>query len=342
MLLEEDGTSFPDLPEGVRFSSFESDGSEEVGDIDADVAALAAQLEAFEKSDTRGQAAEPEFSRPSDKEADAALNAPSVMPKGAARAAEKAAAPATEAKAKAPAASLDFSNLSLSPVDELEQAPPIEVKFAKANEPAAAPEEKSTFGELSLEGEEAPAAPPAKAAAPKAAAAAGSGAVLVLAGLGGPDAVRQLLSSLPDTLAVPVLLYQHLEVGKHERLVDQLAKISKLPVSLAKEGDSAQSGRVSLLPAGMSASGDGLRFAPGNLSQLIGALPPAGSMVIVLSGADATLVPMIMAVKDAGGTVLAQDPEVCFDAAAADAMRKEGAQVFPALGLARQVAARWP
>jgi len=345
---DEGEPSFPDLPEGVRFSTFASEGGpEEIGDIDADVAALAAQLEAFEKSDTRGQAAEPEFARQVDKEADAALNAPAVMPKNPARAAEKAAkqAEASAAKAKESAASLNFSNLSLSPVDELEKAPPIEVKFAKPSEPTPAPAQKSSFGELSLEGEDAPvAAPPTptKAAAPKVAAAPGSGAVLVLAGLGGPDAVRQLLSSLPESLAVPVLLYQHLEVGKHERLVDQLAKISKLPVTLAKEGDSAQAGRVSLLPAGMSASGEALRFAPGNLSQLIGALPPSGSMVIVLSGADAALVPMIMAVKDGGGTVLAQDPDVCFDAAAADAMRKEGAQVFPALGLARQVAARWP
>jgi chemotaxis response regulator CheB len=332
--------SFPDLPEGVRFSTFESDaaGGEELGDIDADVAALAAQLEAFEKSDTRGQAAEPEFSRPTDTEADAALNAPAVMPK-AARPADKA-KPAAEAPA-AKAKPIDFGNLSLSPVDELEKAPPIEVKFAPPSEPVA---KKSSFGELSLEGEVTPAAAPAKPAAAKAASAkpAGPGAVVVLAGLGGPDAVRQLLSSLPDTLAVPVLLYQHLEVGKHERLVEQLSKISKLPVSLAKEGDLPQAGHVSLLPAGMTAQGEGLRFSPGNLSQLIGALPPAGSMVIVLSGADATLVPMILAVKDGGGTVLAQDPDVCFDAAAAEAMRKEGAQVFPALGLARQVAARWP
>jgi chemotaxis response regulator CheB len=61
----------------------------------------------------------------------------------------------------------------------------------------------------------------------------------------------------------------------------------------------------------------------------------------VLSGADAQLVPMIMAVKDGGGTVLAQDPEVCFDAAAAEAMRREGAGIFPALGLAQQIAGRW-
>jgi chemotaxis response regulator CheB len=329
---------FPDLPEGVRFSTFESDGSaEDTGDLDADVAALAAQLEAFEKSDTRGQAAEPDFSRQMDKEADAALNAPAVMPKGAARPADMA-KPAAEAQAaKAKSAPIDFGNLSLSPVDELESAPPIEVKFAPPSEPVA---KKSSFGELSLEGDEPPAPMPAKPVPAKSPA--GPGAVLVLAGLGGPDAVRQLLSSLPESLAVPVLLYQHLEVGKHERLVEQLAKISKLPVALAKEGDLPQAGRVSLLPAGMTAQGKDLRFSPGNLSQLLGALPAADSMVIVLSGADAALAPMILAVKDAGGSVLAQDPDICFDAAAAEAMRKAGAQVFPALGLARQVAARWP
>jgi chemosensory pili system protein ChpB (putative protein-glutamate methylesterase) len=90
------------------------------------------------------------------------------------------------------------------------------------------------------------------------------------------------------------------------------------------------------------ANGAGLRFTPGTLAQLITALPPAESMVVVLSGADVQLVPMILAVKEEGGMVLAQDPEVCFDAAAATAMRQEGAQVYPALGLARQVAARWP
>jgi len=227
---------------------------------------------------------------------------------------------------------------------ELTKAPPIEAKFGKAAEAPPAPAKTSSFGDLSLEGD-APA--PAAGAKPAAAAAASGvqslGAVLILAGLGGPDAVRQLLSTLPDRLSVPVLLYQHLEVGKHERLVEQLAKISKLPVMLAKEGDAPATGKVSLLPSGVTAvaNGGSLKFAPGNLSQLLSALPPADSMVIVLSGADVQLVPMILAVKDGGGIVLAQDPEVCFDAAAAEAMRKEGAAVYPALGLAKQVAERW-
>ena len=155
--------------------------------------------------------------------------------------------------------------------------------------------------------------------------------------------MRQLLSSLPENLPVPVLLYQHLEVGKHARLVEQLAKISRLPVVLASDGAAPEPGKVTLLPAGLSAmaSGNSLSFTPGSLSQLITALPPPESMIIVLSGADEQLVPMILSVQDAGGLVLAQDPEVCFDASAAEAMDAQGAAVYPALGLARQIAARW-
>ena len=350
----QDIPDMPDLPsgEGIRFSSLDGDGSEEhSGDLDADVAALAAQLEAFEKSDSRGTAIEPEFARATKSKEEDAIDkaAPAVMAKGAAKPAEAPAAK-TPAAATSPSGkgTFDFSNLSLEPADgeaALAKAPPIEAKFGKAEPaPPPAPAKTSSFGNLSLEGEDAPAAVATPARAPAAAAATGAGAVLILAGLGGPDAVRQLLSTLPEKLAVPVLLYQHLEVGKHERLVEQLAKISKLPVVLAREGDAPVSSRVALLPAGMTAvnNGGSLKFAPGNLSQLVSALPPADSMVIVLSGAETGLVPMILAVKDGGGIVLAQDPEVCFDAAAPEAMRKEGAAVYPALGLARQVAARWP
>ena len=168
--------------------------------------------------------------------------------------------------------------------------------------------------------------------------------MVILAGLGGPDAVRQLLSSLPESLSVPVLLYQHLEVGKHERLVDQLAKISRLPVLLACDGQRPEPGKINLLPAGFTARGEGesLVFASGALSQLLSSLVAAESIVIVLSGADVELVPAILAVREAGGMVLAQDHEVCFDSAAADAMQRQGAAVYPALGLARQVASRWP
>ena len=269
-----------DFDESVSFSSF-TPAEPVAGDLDADVAELAAQLEAFDKRDHV---------------AAVAVAAPLALEEEMIEAVAVVAPPATS--------SFDFGNLALAPMEN-----------------------------------DAPAA-----AATSSAASAGMGAVVILAGLGGPDAVRQLLSSLPESLSVPVLLYQHLEVGKHERLVEQLAKISKLPVVLAREGGAPEGGKVTLLPAGLSvhASEGSLSFATGTLASLLWAVSASESMVIVLSGADVQLVPAILAVRDGGGVVLAQDPEVCFDSAAADAVQRQGAPVYPALGLARQIAARWP
>ena len=336
-----------DFSGSVRFSSFGEEQAETLGDLDADVAQLAAQLEAFEKNDQRAAPAEPDFAKAVKNEKREPAREPAAEPlassAGSAKAApeEVVAAPTPKRAAAAPTpagaeANFDFSNLSLTPLEgELAMAPPIVAEFPSVTEPLA-----GKAGGLSLES----ATATGTATATAATGSNGLGAVLILAGLGGPDAVRQLLSSLPEKLAVPVLLYQHLEVGKHERLVEQLAKISRLPVVLAVDDTTPDSGKVTLLPAGMTATvaGNALRFGSGNLSQLISALPPQESMIIVLSGADAQLVPLILSVKEEGGLVLAQDPDVCFDAAAAEAMRREGASVYPALGLARQIASRWP
>jgi len=311
-----------DLSDSIDFSSG-GDDVVEGGELDLDVAELTAQLEAYETSGKRMPSLD------SLAGLDGSFNIESI---DSIDVKDTAASAAAQAKPD-----FDFSNMALAPMD------------AAATATAAVPGYvvRADALDLSLDPLPGEVAVPAAAATPASAATAagptGAGAVVILAGLGGPDAVRQLLSSLPETLHVPVLLYQHLEVGKHERLVDQLAKISRLPVQLARDGLSPERGRVSLLPAGMTATaqGNALVFHAGALSQLIAALPPADSMIIVLSGADPQLVPMILEMGEAGGTVLAQDPDVCFDAGAAEAMQRQGAAVFPALGLARQIAARW-
>lgn len=321
-----------DLGENVRFSSFDKAGGDsELGDLDADVAQLAAQLEAFEKNDQRSVAVDPGFTIAVEAEP-----ARSESPAVGARDANAGPARPVEARgggssSRSAAPTFDFSDLSLAPAEGA--PPPISTAPIVPKFNTSAPTVELSLA--AVNGEASAASAPARQA---------KGAVLVLAGLGGPDAVRQLLSSLPEKLAVPVLLYQHLEVGKHERLVEQMAKISRLPVVLAREGGVPEAGKVTMLPAGMTATASdaALTFASGPMSGLISALPPADSMIIVLSGTDPLLVPMILAAKDAGGTVLAQDPEVCFDAVAAEAIRREGAEVYPALGLARQIAARWP
>jgi chemosensory pili system protein ChpB (putative protein-glutamate methylesterase) len=93
----------------------------------------------------------------------------------------------------------------------------------------------------------------------------------------------------------------------------------------------------------MSAEVDGkaMRFAEGKLVQILTSLRAANSAVLMLSGADAELVPAALALGKAGGLVLAQDPDNCFDPAAAAALKRQGIATYPALGLARQVAERW-
>lgn len=345
-----------DSDKPVKFSSFDSADEGPSGALDDDVAALAAQLDALEKSGTREEPRDPDFSRVVEDDGEPAAES---KPEPA-RAAPAAARPAE----KGP--SLDFSKLSLT---DMEAPIPKEPAPVKSN-PTPVARSGGTLGGLNLSLEPmdeggAPARPstppPVKAppvshdtvaftleavedAAPVATSAGTYGALLILAGMGGPDAVRQLLGQLPASMPVPVLLYQHLEVGKHDRLVGQLAKVSKLPVYLAIEGKTARPGELAVLPNGVGifAGGGEIRFAPvASQSALVAALPPADSVVIVLSGSDPSVVSTAMAVQAAGGLALAQEPAGCFDSAAAEAMRQAGAAVSTPTDLAQQAAARW-
>ncbi|KFN43260.1 chemotaxis protein CheB [Arenimonas metalli] len=291
----------------VSFSTFSDDDATHAEGVDDDVAALAAQLEAFEAQDQRPVAQEPDFATDFGHLEDESPAEP----------------PAAQAPARAPATGGSmFGSLELVPMDGA-AAPP-----SPAPPPAEAPvvsfKPSATGASLSLV-DEGPGIADAGLAQDRVASA---GVLLVLAGLGGPDAVRQLLSALPPTLPVPVLLYQHLDTGKHDRLVGQLAKASRLPLDLAVEGQPAHPGRVAVLQPGTGVSHHGNRFeftATGGLADVVAALPAADSVVLVFSGADPSVVPAVLALKDAGAVVLAQDPGTCFDAVAAEQVIAAGA-----------------
>ncbi|MBY4598864.1 hypothetical protein K3217_25455 [bacterium BD-1] len=304
--------------EPVSFSSFSEDEVATAAHLDDDVAALAAQLEAFEANDQRETAREPDFTLAFD-----AKDAPAATP---------AASPASAGPAAAPrpaGGGFGFGSLELVPMDgDAPEPEPVTVAFVP---PSSAALDRGN--NLKLADED---AKPSQSIT--------SGALLVLAGLGGPDAVRQLLAGLPPTLPVPVLLYQHLDTGKHDRLVDQLAKASQLPLDLAVAGKLAFPGRVAVLVPGLGASHDGgnLQFtAGGSLADVVASLPPAESGVLVLSGADPALVPAVLQLMADGGLVLAQDPAACFDPTAADAVQRAGATAASPADLAARVSQRW-
>ena len=173
--------------------------------------------------------------------------------------------------------------------------------------------------------------------------AANDGAVVVLAGIGGPDAVRQLLAALPAGFQRPVLIQQRLEGARHDKLVRQMQRATEMPVRLAEAGESLQRGHVYVLPVelGVVQQPDGQRFEA-NGGDVIGNLPAADSAVILLSGADPGIVDAAMSHAFHGAMVAGQSPDGCFDALASEALVARGAQAGAPAELAKMLAARWP
>ena len=171
------------------------------------------------------------------------------------------------------------------------------------------------------------------------------GAVLVEAGLGGPDAVRQLLGGLGEDFARPVLVRLQLDGGRYERLVQQMQRASVLPVALAEADAEAEGGKVYFLPPEitLAEARSKLLFAAG--TDGVGgyeALPAGDSALVFLSGASAERVEAAMAMAGAGALVLAQAPDSCYDAAAVNALIARGAVAAQPGDLAQALADRWP
>jgi chemosensory pili system protein ChpB (putative protein-glutamate methylesterase) len=169
------------------------------------------------------------------------------------------------------------------------------------------------------------------------------GAVVVLAGIGGPDAVRQLLAGLPQAFPRPVLIQQRLDGARHDKLVRQMQRATAMPVQLAETGQPLQRGHVYVLPTelGVVAGDDGLHFG-GDGSALFAQIPADDSAVILLSGSDPAMVDAAMTHAAHGALVAGQSPDGCYDPAAAQALVARGAEAGAPAELARKLAARWP
>ena len=170
------------------------------------------------------------------------------------------------------------------------------------------------------------------------------GAVLVEAGLGGPDPVRQLLGGLREGFPRPVLVRLQLDGGRYERLVQQMQRATSLPVELAVEGGPAEAGKVYFLQPGTTLVAERavLRFAAGGgADDGYAALPAGDSAFVFLSGADADRVDAAMACAGNGALVIAQAPESCYDGTAAVALVARGAVTAEPGDLARALLDFW-
>lgn len=170
------------------------------------------------------------------------------------------------------------------------------------------------------------------------------GAVLVEAGIGGPDPVRQLLGGLQSGFPRPVLIRLQLDGGRYERLVQQMQRASTLPVELAAEGAGVEAGTVYFLQPGTTLVADraDLRFATDvGTDGGYGALPAGDSAFVFLSGADPSRVDAAMARAGEGALVIAQSPDTCYDGSAAVALVARGAVIAEPGDLAQALLDFW-
>ena len=169
------------------------------------------------------------------------------------------------------------------------------------------------------------------------------GAVVIEAGLGGPDAVRQLLAAIPEGFARPILIRLALDGGRYDRLVKQMTRVTPAPVSVAEDGQAAQPGHVYFVPPGMGLRQRGGWQFDASTGFDLAALPAHDSAVLLLSGADASLAATVTGPDWSAGLVLGQTPdENCYDPAAAQAAIAAGADHGTPGALAARLLARWP
>ena len=169
------------------------------------------------------------------------------------------------------------------------------------------------------------------------------GAVLVLAGIGGPDALRRLLAALPAGLAAPVLVYMRLDGGRYGNLVKQMARVSALPVLLAESDQPVLAGNAYILPddVGVAVRNRGLYFTADAQGIQVAALPPAHSAVVLLSGSDVSVLDDVLSLAVAGAWVAGQTGEGCYDPVAANAVVAAGMAAGDPPQLAAAIAERW-
>ena len=170
------------------------------------------------------------------------------------------------------------------------------------------------------------------------------GLVLIEAGLGGPDAVRQLLASLPAGFPKAILIRLPLDGGRYDRLVKQMMRATAAPVSVAEAGQQVVAGSIHFVPPGLGlrAAGAGWVFDAGQTLDAAALLPAGDSAIVFLSGADSALVPLV-AGGSWNGLVLGQTPDDgCYDPAAARAAIEAGAAHGSPAELAGRLCDRWP
>ncbi|MFT3837292.1 MAG: chemotaxis-specific protein-glutamate methyltransferase CheB [Myxococcaceae bacterium] len=151
------------------------------------------------------------------------------------------------------------------------------------------------------------------------------GLVAIASSTGGPQVVQKMLSELPANFPAPIAVVQHINAAFAESLAGWLAASSRLKVKLAADGDALLPGTVLLAPPNQHltiVSRGKVSVKPGEPRD--GHVPSATLLLesaaktygrravgVILTGMGADGADGMLAIKNAGGTTLAQNQESC-------------------------------
>ncbi|MFC2069917.1 chemotaxis response regulator protein-glutamate methylesterase [Chloroflexota bacterium] len=153
--------------------------------------------------------------------------------------------------------------------------------------------------------------------------------IVVIGGsTGGPSAVAQVLSGFPSDISTAIIVVQHMSPEFIPSFVDRLKWCCPLTVSVAKGGETIESGRV-LIASGnyntmIMANGSGnkirlnrkistqeiypsIDYAMESAAQAYG----EGTLGILLTGLGSDGARGLKAIKEAGGSTIAEDESTC-------------------------------
>jgi two-component system chemotaxis response regulator CheB len=141
---------------------------------------------------------------------------------------------------------------------------------------------------------------------------------------GGPAALHEVVSALPASLGVPLVIVQHMPAEFTSQLAQRLAGVARMPVAEARHGDRLAPDRVWIAPGGLHlvvarrgadvvlTLDDGpaecsCKPSVDVLFRSVASVYGASALGIVLTGMGQDGRRGCEAIREAGGTVIAQD-----------------------------------
>lgn len=209
----------------------------------------------------------------------------------------------------------DFGLELVDPIDYLKPEAPRDVSNELFNMPTLMPMAEAVAPKIGDEEDSEPAAAATRI----------ERVVVLGASIGGPDAVREFLSHLPQQLPASLVLVQHLGSEFVDLMVSQLSKSSALPVRIPGRAERVVHGEVLVVPSGsqirISADGQAeVREQDGaagtspsiNLTMSMAAeVFGARATAIIFSGMASDAAAGALEIASRGGEVWVQDPDSC-------------------------------